>query len=196
LSLPLEKISTRELVQQMQAGSLDALGDLYDRYNQMVYRTALGITGDTEAAADLLQDVFLRVHRFADRIDTDRPLEPWLYRVTANLSCSWAKRQRWVRPIEELAEWLSGEQKHSPSQIAERKETWGDIKQAVASLPLTHRTVIVMYYVNSLSLREIADILDLPVGTIKSRLHYGRHALREQMEVQSGILSQVGYEFT
>ena len=192
----MENTSTREFVQQMQAGSLDALGELYDRYNQMVYRTALGITGDTEAAADLLQDVFLRMHRFADRIDIDRPLEPWLYRVAANLSCSWVKRQRWVRPIEELAEWLSGEPKHSPAQIAEKNETWGYVEQAVASLPLAHRTVIVMYYINNLSLQEIADILDLPVGTVKSRLHYGRHALREQMEVQSGVLPQIGYEFT
>jgi len=191
-----ENNSTREFVQQMQAGSLEALGELYDRYNQMVYRTALGITGDPEAAADLLQDVFLRMHRFADKIDVNRPLEPWLYRVTANLSCSWAKRQRWVRPIEDLAEWLSGDHKHSPSHLAEKNETWGHLEQAIVSLPLSHRTVIVMYYVNNLPLQEIADILNLPVGTIKSRLHYGRHALKEEMEVQSGVLPKIGYEFT
>ncbi|NUM46419.1 MAG: hypothetical protein HUU38_17085, partial [Anaerolineales bacterium] len=62
--------------------------------------------------------------------------------------------------------------------------------------PLSHRTVIVMYYVNDLSLQEIADILALPVGTVKSRLHYGRHALKQDMEVQSGVLPHIGYEFT
>lgn len=192
----MENPSTRELVQQMQAGSLEALGALYDRYHPMVYRTALGITSDTEAASDLLQDVFLRMHRFADKIDVNRPLEPWLYRVTVNLACSWAKRQRWLRPIEELAEWLAGDQKYSPVQMTEKNETRGFIQQAIASLPLSHRTVIVMYYVNDLSLQEIADILALPVGTVKSRLHYGRHALKQDMEVQSGVLPHIGYEFT
>lgn len=194
--MPVENPNTRELVQQMQAGSLEALGALYDRYHPMVYRTALGITNDTEAASDLLQDVFLRMHRFADKIDVERPLEPWLYRVTVNLSCSWAKRQRWVRPIEELAEWLSGDQKHSPVQMMEKNEARGYVEKAIATLPLSHRTVIVMYYVNDLSLQEIADILALPVGTVKSRLHYGRHALKQAMDAQSGLALNIGYEFT
>jgi RNA polymerase sigma-70 factor (ECF subfamily) len=195
-SEPVENTSTRELVQQMQAGSLDALGSLYDRYHQMVYRTALGITSDTEAASDLLQDVFLRMHRFADKIDVERPLEPWLYRVTVNLACSWTKRQRWLRPIEELAEWLAGDQKHSPVQMLEKNEARGNVEKAIATLPLAHRTVIVMYYVNDLSLQEIADILAVPVGTVKSRLHYGRHALKQELDVQSGLLLNIGYEFT
>ncbi len=195
-SLPVDNSNTRDLVLQMQAGSLDALGELYDQHHLMVYRTALGITNDAEAAADLLQDVFLRMHRFANKIDVTRPLEPWLYRVTVNLACSWAKRQRWVRPIEELAEWLAGDPKHSPVHMTEKNETRGHVEEAIASLPLAHRTVIVMYYVNNLSLQEIADILALPVGTIKSRLHYGRHALKTEMEVHNGVLPNIGYEFT
>jgi len=95
-----------------------------------------------------------------------------------------------------LAEWLSGDQKHSPVHMAEKNETRGYVEEAISSLPLSHRTVIVMYYVNNLSLQEIADILVLPVGTVKSRLHYGRHALKEEMEVQSGVLPKIGYEFT
>ena len=62
----------RELILELQGGSLEALGELYDRYRQMVYRTALAITGDADAASDLLQDVFLRLHRFSMRIDPQR----------------------------------------------------------------------------------------------------------------------------
>lgn len=102
--------SDADLILELQRGSLEALGSLYDRHRQLVYRTALAVTGDAEAASDLLQDVFLRLHRFADRVDTNRPLEPWLYRVTANLSYTWVKqRQRWYRPLEDIAEWFSGE---------------------------------------------------------------------------------------
>ena len=96
--------SDHDLILKIQDGSLDALGVIYDRHRRLVYRTALAICNDPEAAADLLQDVFLRLHRFADRVDPERPLEPWLYRVTANQSYTWVKRrQRWTHPLEEIA---------------------------------------------------------------------------------------------
>ncbi len=188
--------SSGELIRQLQAGNLDALGLLYDRHNPMVYRTALAITGDAEAAADLLQDVFLRMHRFVDRVDPARPLEPWLYRVTANLACTWVKRQRWMRPIEDLSEWLAGDTKTSPAEMAETAETWGHLTTALGKLALNQRTAIVLYYVNGLSLQEISSILDIPVGTIKSRLHYGRLALKAEMGARNGLLPEVQYEYT
>ncbi len=187
----------RELILQLQRGSLQALGDLYDRHQRMVYRTALGITGDDEAAADLLQEVFLRMHRFADRIDSERPLEPWLYRATANLAYTWVKRHnRWFRPLEDFAEWLAGEKRQSPSHVAEIEEDWQLIREAVASLPVSHRVVVVLYYVNDLSLQEISEILEVPVGTVKSRLYYGRQTLKKQLDNGEAVFGEVQYEFT
>lgn len=191
-----QDFTTRELVLRLQAGHLHALGELYDRHQNLVFRTALAITGDREAAADLLQDVFLRFHRFIDRVDPERPLEPWLYRMTANLACTWVKRQRWMRPIEDLADWLAGDSKESPSWQAEISETWGALQSALKHLPLSQRTAIAMFYINGLSLQEISEILDTPVGTIKSRLHYGRIALKDEMETQTNPVAEVGYEFT
>ncbi len=188
--------SCQELIRKLQGGDLSALGNLYDRHNRMVYRTALAITGDPEAAADLLQDVFLRLYRFSARVDPSRPLEPWLYRMTANLACTWVKRQRWMRPIEDLADWLSGDGRHSPTQAAELAETAGAIHRALNALNLSQRTVIVMYYINELSLQEISEVLDVPVGTVKSRMHYGRRALKKAMSAERGVLAEMRYEFT
>lgn len=163
-------------------GDLDALGVLYDRYNLMVYRTALAITGDQEAASDLLQDVFLRLYRFADRIDESRPLEPWLYRMTANLSYTWIKKsKRWFHPLEDLADWIAGASRNSPHDIVEQRDDWNRVEKALACLPVSHRVVVVFYYLNDLSLQEISEILDIPVGTVKSRLHYGRQMLRKRL---------------
>ncbi len=185
----------RELIIQLQQGSLDALGELYDRFRQMVYRTALAITSDPEAANDLLQDVFLRLYRFADRIDPQRPLEPWLYRMTANLAYTWVKRRnRWIRPLEDLADWLAGNSRNSPQEAAERNEDWRRIQQAIASLPLPQRVVVVLYYLNDLSLQEISDILDVPVGTVKSRLHYGRNSLKHNLGLDGDALLDWNYE--
>lgn len=190
-------LTDRELVLQLQEGDLAALGDLFDRHQRLVYRTAVGITGDEQVASDLLQDVFLRVHRFARHIDPDRPLEPWLYRTTANLTYTWMKRHnRWLRPLEEVAEWLAGSKKQSPAYLAETDQEWRDIRKAIASLSLQQRVVVVLYYINDLSLQEISEILDAPVGTIKSRLFYGRQALKRYLETDGEGHGEVNFEFT
>lgn len=185
----------RELILELQSGSLEALGELYDRYRQMVYRTALAITGDPDAASDLLQDVFLRLHRFSIRIDPQRPLEPWLYRMTANLSYTWVKRRnRWIRPLEDLADWLVGTSRNQPYELAERNDEWQQVQHAVSNLPLSQRVVVVLYYLNDLSLQEISEILDVPVGTVKSRLHYGRNSLRQTLGLQGETLPDFNFE--
>jgi RNA polymerase sigma-70 factor, ECF subfamily len=188
----------RELILRLQKGSLEALGALYDRHQRLVFRTALFVTGDSEAAADLLQDVFLRLYRFADHADPNRPLEPWLYRMTVNLSYTWLKRsRRWLRPFEEMAEWLTGAQHNLAHDSVPEDEDWGQIRQAVNALPLRQRMVVVHFYLNDLSLQEISEILDIPVGTVKSRLHYGREALKKSLLVQKNErLNHLLYEFT
>ena len=194
----MDAISDRELIVRLCQGSLEALGLLYDRYQRMVYRTALAITGDPDAAADLLQDVFLRLHRFVRRIDPDRPLEPWLYRVTTNLAYTWVKRHnRWTKSLEDIAEWLMSGRKNPPLSQVELNDTWAQVQQALSSLPLPQRVVVVLYYINDLSLQEISDILEIPVGTVKSRLHYGRQALKENLNLLSGEgKPEMQYEFT
>lgn len=171
-----------ELIYLLQDGCLDALGVLYDRYRHLVHRTALVITGDQEAASDLLQDVFLRLFRFAERIDSNRPLEPWLYRMTTNLTYTWVKRNnRWMHSLEDVAEWLVGTGKNMPHEVAEKRDDWDQVQRAISTLPLPQRVVIVLYYLNDLSLGEISDILEVPEGTIKSRLYYGRLALKKSL---------------
>jgi RNA polymerase sigma-70 factor (ECF subfamily) len=173
-----------ELVLQMQNGDLESLGVLYDRYRLMVFRTALAISGDQESANDLLQDVFLRLYRFADRIDTKRPIEPWLYRMTANLSYTWVKKnKRLVKLVDDFSGWISSSNENIPHECAERNDDWQWIQRAVLDLPFPQRVVVVLYYLNDLSLQEISEILEVPVGTIKSRLYYGRIALKKSLGV-------------
>jgi len=177
-------IGDQELIAQLQDGSLEALGQVYDRYQRMVYRTAMVIVGDPEAAADLSQDVFLRLHRFASHIDPLLPLEPWLYRMTVNLAYTWLKRnRRWFQPLEDLADWISSSW-HSPHDMAEIHDDWDQVQRAVSRLPFQQRVVIVLYYLNDLTLQDIAHILDVPVGTVKSRLHYGRQALKGNLGLE------------
>jgi RNA polymerase sigma-70 factor (ECF subfamily) len=190
--------SDSKLILGLQNGNLEALGVLFDEHQRLVFRTALAITGDAEAAADLLQEVFLRLHRFASHIDSGRPLEPWLYRMTTNLSYTWVKRHnRLLRPLEDVADWITGNRKDIPAVRSEINESWRQIRQAMSTLPLSHRGVVVLYYIDDLSIQEIADILDIPVGTVKSRLHYSRQSLRKSLDLlQNKVFPEMNYEFT
>ncbi len=187
----------RELVIRLQEGDLEALGDLFDRHRQMVYRTALSVTCDESAAADLLQDTFLRLYRFADRVDPSRPLEPWLYRVTTNLAYTWIKRRkRWWKAIQDMADWLSRDKRNTSESPVQLNEEWQIVQQAVAALPTPQRVVIVSYYINDLSIQEISEILSIPVGTVKSRLHYGRQALKKKLGLHQDFQKEVVYEIS
>ncbi len=121
--------SDQDLVHELRKGSLEALGSLYDRYQQLVFRTALAITGDQDAANDLLQDVFLRLFRFANRIDENRPLQPWLYRMTTNLAYTWVKRdRRWKRPLEYFTDWIVGSNRNQTHEAVERQDDWDRLR--------------------------------------------------------------------
>src|SRR3990172_12519398 len=87
------------LIQRLQAGDLEALGHLFDRHRLPVFRTALAVTHDQDAAEDILQEAFLRLHTYVHRVDTSLPLAPWLYRITVNLSYTWVtRRNKWRAP--------------------------------------------------------------------------------------------------
>jgi len=192
-----QQVRDRHLVIQLQQGDLEALGALYDRHRQLVYRTALGITADEEAAADLLQDVFLRLYRYARRIDPDRPFEPLLYRVTTNLAYTWIRRRSvGVRILREMGEWLIRDRRPTLHQMAEAGEAWDQVRRAISSLPLAQRVVLVLHYLNDLSVSEIAEILEVPEGTVKSRLHYGRRALKATLGLGKDVLPEAFYELT
>jgi RNA polymerase sigma-70 factor (ECF subfamily) len=184
------------LILRLQSGDLEALGQLYDRHRLPVFRTALAITHDQDAAEDILQEVFLRLYTYVHRVDTSLPLSPWLYRITVNLSYTWVtRRNKWRVPLEDFVDQLISPARYSPEPESERRDEMRQLQRAIDSLPFSQRVVIVLYYLNDLSLQEIAEILGVPAGTIKSRLHYGRHNLRRQME-GTGQVSEVQYEFT
>jgi RNA polymerase sigma-70 factor (ECF subfamily) len=186
------------LVSRIRDGDLEALGKLYERYKTQIYRTALAITRDERAAEDILQEAFLRVYTYADRIDETVPLGPWLHRVTVNLAYSWTSRvKRWLYSLQDaLDRWTSSAQRY-PEQAVEERERRQILHQAIDALSIDHRVVIVLYYLGGLSLKEIAYVTGVPEGTVKSRLHYARKSLREAiMERERRLVPEVAYDFT
>jgi RNA polymerase sigma-70 factor (ECF subfamily) len=170
------------LIRRLQTGDLGALGELYELHRDKIYRTALAITHDPSVAEDILHETFLRLYTHAEHIDTALPLSPWLYRVAVNLSYSWyTRRQRYRLPLDDVIDKLIAPLRHSPEPSTEHKEMRHRVREAIDTLCFNQRVVIVLYYLNDMSVREIADVLECPVGTVKSRLYYGREALREKL---------------
>ncbi len=178
-----EDVSDAVLVERLRDNNLDALGALFDRHYAQVYRTAAAITRDNAVAEDVAQDCFLKLHQYAHRIDVSLPLAPWLYRVTVNLSYTWiSRRQKRKISLEALVDRLMSPAGSAPDQMAEHNETQHHVRQAISELHFNQRVVIVLHYLCGLSLEEIAEMLDCPVGTIKSRLYYARESLRHRLD--------------
>ena len=186
------------LVARVRNGDIDALGKLYERYQSQVYRTATAITHDERMAEDILQEVFLRVNRYADSFDQTQPFEPWLYRIAVNLCYTWTNRaKRWVYTLQDTIERLKAPSRRDPERVTESREQRALLRRGIDSLPDSHRVVVVLYYLEGLSVNEVAYALGVPEGTVKSRLYYAREKLRKAViEQEVGVLSEVVYDFT
>jgi RNA polymerase sigma-70 factor (ECF subfamily) len=182
-----DHIEDGRLLDRVAAGDLQALEQLFARYQRQIYQLALGVTRDAETAEEILQDTFYRLHKHAAKLDGSLPLLPWLYRVAANLSYNQARRRHiWAEPFHALAERLFAPPWRSPEHIAEEHEVQAIVRTTLDALPPKHRAVLVLHYIHEYSVQEIAAILDCPEGTVKSRLHHARKLLKEQLERRYG----------
>ncbi len=183
-----------QLIHQIRSGDTRAFEALYDRYKGHVYRTAVAITNDPAAAEDILQDCFLRLHANIDRLDGSTPISPWLHRVTVNLAYNYvARRRRSAGLLDTMLESIATPLRAAPDRLAESSELAGTVRAAIDHLSLDHRIVVILFYLGEFNLEEIAYILDCPVGTVKSRLYYARHRLRQELGGEERQGSEVPY---
>lgn len=192
-SLPETMSEDAALVSRIRSGDLGAFELLYHKYSSRLYRTALAITGDRGAAEEILQDAFVRAYGAMGRADGSVSLSPWLHRIVVNLSCNWARRNR--HQLLALDTWLDRLMGPAVSveHAAESIELSEIVREALAGLGVNQRAVLVLFYVLGFSLSEIAGILDCPVGTVKSRLHYACKALRKKLNEDRRLMGEVVY---
>jgi len=172
-----------ELLRRVQADDLDAFEEFFARYRSSIYRTAYGLTGDRQAAEEILQDTFARAYQRRHTLHPDVSPLPWLHRVSLNLCYSRLSRRRVsTDPIDEATESTRADDAPLPAEHAERAELRAIVRDGIAALPEKHRSVVVLYYLQRLSLQETAEVLGIQLGTVKSRLHYALRGLRGHLE--------------
>lgn len=171
------------LLRRMQSDDLDGFEAFFERYRTSIYRTAYGLTGDPQAAEEVLQDTFARAYWRRHVLRPDVSPLPWLHRVAANLCYSRLGRRRLPSvPIGETVVGVVRDLAIEPAEHAEQQELRSIVRDGVAHLPLKHQSVVILYYLQGLSLQETAEVLDVRLGTVKSRLHYALRALRARLE--------------
>lgn len=172
--------SDEELARRAQGGDQAAFGDLVRRYQRPVFALVLRSTGSRDDTPDLCQDAFLRAWRGLGTFDTSRPFRPWIYRVALNVARTHRGRAR-GRIHVELDDQHPAPEGEMPDARAEARDAEGRLRAAVAELPPAQRDVLLLRVVEERSYKEISDVLDIPIGTVMSRLSRARGALRHAL---------------
>jgi len=168
-----------ELITRSVAGDLDAYDRLVGLYQDRVYQVAYRITGNHEDAWDAAQETFLNAFRSLPRFRGASAFSTWVHRIATNAALDLIRRRPPQPPVSLDAVTVSAGD--DPQETATRSDIQRRINRAITSLPTDQRVVVVLRDVQGLSYEEIAAVLRIPLGTLRSRLSRGREALRQQL---------------
>ena len=183
-----------ELVARSTGGDLDSFNQLVLRWERPIYALAYRVIGREEDARDVAQETFLRAFRALAGFKGQAKFSSWLYRITLNLCRDWIRRERRA-PVMQAPEGVdlielasAAEPAETVEDLVSRRELGRAVARVMATLPEEQRTAIVLKEYHGLTFQEIADLLDCPLSTVKTRLYQGLSVLRKQLEL-SGVES-------
>jgi RNA polymerase sigma-70 factor, ECF subfamily len=189
--------SDEELVARSRGGDLDSFNQLVLRWERPIYALAYRVIGREEEARDVAQETFLRAFRALSGFKGQAKFSSWLYRITLNLCRDWIRRERRA-PVSQAPEGidiieLAGEATPGETieELVARKELGRAVGKAMSQLPEEQRTAIILKEYHGLTFQEIAELLDCPLSTVKTRLYQGLSVLRKQLE-EAGVESTFG----
>ena len=176
-----------DLIERAQRKDETAFIQLVERYKDKIFYLALRMLRSAQEAEDVAQETFLRVYTHLDRFDRKHKFSTWLYRIATNLCIDRIRKAKPKYSLDEPVgedgeqDWYSLQEgdEPTPEESLIALETRQQVLDAVEKLPAQYKAVIVLRYFHDLSLAEIGDILQLPVTTVKTRVHRGREALRK-----------------
>ena len=186
-----EKQAFLETLQRAKEGDIKAFEEIYQLYHRRIYNAAYGMLGDADDAQDVTQDVFMRLHDALPTLRADEAFSTYLYRIALNLCRDRARRKKRVRfqSIDTPRADDDGDvepmdfpdQGKLPEETVNTDELQQRVREAVTTLSTDHKAVIVMHHFQGMEVNDIAGILGVPTGTVKSRLARGRDQLHRKL---------------
>jgi RNA polymerase sigma-70 factor (ECF subfamily) len=185
-----DPVDDRELVLAAQRGDRDAFKTLFERYHRRAYALALGVVRQPDDALDVVQDAFIKAHKYLDKFEGSAGFYTWLYRIVMNLAIDHLRKHRKVVPVELDESRIDPEGDEpllprifggNPGQALLDKQIRIRIDQALDQLSENHRSVLVMRELEGLSYEEMAQAMSCSKGTIMSRLFHARRNMQKQL---------------
>ena len=168
------------LVARAQAGSSDAFGELAANYGPALERFAQRFTSDGDEAQDVSQEALLRAFRAMPSYRNDRPFSRWLFVIARNAALDSLRRRKRLTSLPLESDAIVEE---SPETVAMRADDALRLRAALDDLPARHRVALELYYDRGLRYREIAALLDIPIGTVKTYISRGKQRLRDNVRL-------------
>lgn len=178
-------IEDAKLVKAAVAGDRDAYGELVERYQDRLFNTLLRVLGSRDDAKDVAQDAFVQAFVKLETFRGASRFYTWLYRIAMNMALSHRRRRRPVLSIEAVREGVGDEpvdQNRGPEARMMDGERAAAVQAALARLGEEHRQILVLREMEDCSYETIAEILQLPIGTVRSRLFRARLVLKEELK--------------
>jgi RNA polymerase sigma-70 factor (ECF subfamily) len=174
--------SDAALLKAVGNGNKQAMQTLYMRHHVGIYRFVLRLSKNHSLAEDVVSDVFLDVWRQAGSFKGNSQVSTWLLAITRNKALS-ALRRRVDEALDDDMAAMIGDPADDPETVLDRKDRGAIVRECLAHLSSDHREVLDLVYYHGKSVDEIADIIGIPVGTVKTRMFYARDRLRKQLEL-------------
>lgn len=185
----MHSVETR-LAKLARAGDREAFEELVQLYKDKIYHLAYRMLGNRQEAEDAVQETFLRVFMNLERYDEQQKFSTWIFRIGTNLCIDRLRKKKPNYSLDaELPEGEGGDwysmlpsEDATPEDQVILSETQQQIRRAIEAMPEKYKSVVILRYLQDLSLQEIGDVLDMPVTTVKTRVHRGREFLRQQLD--------------
>jgi RNA polymerase sigma-70 factor (ECF subfamily) len=178
-------VNEAQLISRFQQGDQDALKEIFNLYHQKVYRIAYGVVRQREEALDIVQEVFIKLFRSIRQFKGKSKFYTYLYRMTMNTSIDHSRKMKKAPPLsteEEEGFQLPDDAERRPDRILDHKELEEKVKWAMDQLSPDQKAALVFREVEGLSYQEIAEATRSSIGTVMSRLHYGRKKVQELLK--------------
>ena len=188
-----------ELVARSVSGDTDSFNQLVVRWERPIYALAYRVLGREEDARDVCQEAFLRAFRGLKGFRGQAKFSSWLYRITFNLCRDWMRRERRValmqapEGVDPLEPAVADTTAESSEDLVIRRDLGRTVSKAMMVLSVEQRTVIILKEYHGLTFQEIADLVDCPLSTVKTRLYQGLSVLRRHLELSGMQSAQLSY---
>lgn len=190
----LDGLEEKECVIRMQKGDKQAFSVIYNQYKERIFKTACLISGNQADGEDIMQETFVKILLHCGELKNPESFKYWAFKILNRTAWSMRNKQKKEIPTEEFeCQFMQKESKHLPFSSLIKKEKSDTIWQAIQRLPYKQKVVVILYYYDELSVRQIADVMSCNVGTVKSRLYTARKKLEKALSKEM-TFEEVCYE--